>query len=68
MAILIFWDDMFRHSCKQQTGVSLINQDDSCFLVSHTQMFRGGNTTEDESRKPIFLKSFSKASIKVKCA
>ena len=31
-------------------------------------MFRGGNTTEDKSRKPIFLKSFSKASIKVKCA
>lgn len=50
MAILIFWDDMFRHSCKQQTGVSLINQDDSCFLVSHTQMFRGDHSQKLLSR------------------
>lgn len=67
MAVSIFWDDTFRHSCKQKTGVPLRNQDDSCFLVSHTQMFRGRNTTEDKTRKPIFLKSFSKASIKAKC-
>lgn len=30
-------------------------------------MFRGGNTTEDKSRKPIFLKLFLEASIEVKC-